>query len=60
MVARSAHEYAIGNTAMKLNGMALRITDVVTPDCTDSSTRVLYHCNYGYAYTEAVYVSKIK
>ena len=50
----AAREYAIGNTATKLNGTVLRVTDVVTPDCTNSSMRVLYHRNRGYAYAEVV------
>ncbi len=50
----TAHEYTIGNTAMKLNNMVLRITDVVMPDCTNSSMRVLYHHNHGYASAEVI------
>ena len=48
----AAREYAIGNTASKLDGAILRITAVFTPDCANSSMRVLYHCNRGYAYVE--------
>ena len=50
----AAHEYAISNTAAKLDGAVLRITDVVTPDCANSSMRALYHHNHGYAYAEVV------
>ena len=50
----AAREYTIGNTADKLGGAILRIADVFTPDCTNSSMRALYHCNRGYAYAEVV------
>ena len=50
----AAREYAAGNTAAKLDGAILRITDVVTPDCANSSMRALYHRNRGYAYAELV------
>ena len=43
----AAEEYAIGNTVGKLNGAILRIMDVFTPDCANSSMRALYHCNCG-------------
>ena len=50
----AAREYGTGNTAAKLDGAILRITDVVTPDCANSSMRALYHRNRGYAYAELV------
>ena len=50
----AAREYAIGKTVGKLDGAILRITDVFTPDCTNSSMRALYHCNHGYAYAEVI------
>jgi hypothetical protein len=50
----AAREYAIGNTASKLDGAILRITAVFTPDCANSSMRALYHRNRGYAYAEVV------
>ena len=50
----AAQEYTIRNTAGKLDGAILRITDVFTPDCTNSSMRALYHRNRGYAYAEVV------
>ena len=54
LICFAAWEYAIGNTADKLGGAILRIADVFTPDCTNSSMRALYHCNRGYAYAEVV------
>jgi hypothetical protein len=50
----AAQECAIGNTAGKLDGAILRITDVFTSDCANSSIRVLYDRNHGYAHTEVV------
>jgi len=56
----AAREYAIGNTAGKLDGAILRITDVSTGDCANSSMRALYLHNCGYAYTEVIKLNKIK
>ena len=50
----AAREYAIRNTVGKLDGAISRITTVFTPDCANSSMRVLYHCNCGYAYAEVI------
>ncbi len=50
----AAREYAIGNTASKLDGAILRITAVFTPDYANSSMRALYYRNHSYAYAEVV------
>ena len=50
----AAREYVIGNTAGKLVSAILRIMAVFTPDCANSSMRMMYHCNHGYAYAEVV------
>ena len=50
----ASQECSIGNTAGKLDGTILRITDVFTPDCANSSMRALYHRNRGYVYAEVV------
>ena len=50
----TAREFAIGGMAHRLDGCLLRIKEVFLPDSENSSVRVLYHCNRGYAYAEVV------
>ena len=45
----TAREYAIGPTACRLDGSLLKITEVYLPDSANSSMRMLYHRNRGYA-----------
>ena len=50
----SAREYAMGHTALKLDGLVVKITQVFLPDTINSSMRALFHRNRGYAYAEPV------
>ena len=50
----TGREYACGPHSHKLDGVLLRITDVILPDSENRSMRALYHRNRGYAYAETV------
>ena len=45
----TAREYAVGPNACRLDGALVKITDVYLPDSVNSSMRMLYHRNHGYA-----------
>jgi hypothetical protein len=45
----TAREYAIGPNARHLDGALVKITEVYLPDSENSSMRMLYHRNRGYA-----------
>lgn len=45
----TAREYAIGPNACRLDGALVKITEVYLPDSVNSSMRMLYHRNRGYA-----------
>ena len=50
----TTREYATGANAHQLGGLLLKITQVFLPNSENSSMRMLYHCNRGYAYAETI------
>ena len=50
----AAQEYASGETARQLGSSLLKITEVFLCNSPNKSMWVLYHCNLGYVYVEAV------
>ena len=45
----TTREYTIGPNACRLDGALVKITEVYLPDSVNSSMRMLYHRNRGYA-----------
>jgi hypothetical protein len=52
----AAHEYASGETALLLDGLLLRITEVFLCDSPNKRMRALYHRKSGYMYVETVQI----